>query len=624
MKKFVLLALLLIAVVAGALVFYTLTRPAPKATDLLPESTLLFVDIPDFAKSRAEFQKTAVYALWHEPELQAFLEKPRTALRDAFGKKEGAKEEHDVLRIVLDALQGEAFLAVTHITLIPTPQAGVVIGVDVKRKRLETAAMMFKLERRLRAQYPRVTFSTGNHLGLKYSVWEVRPGYLVCRAALNSLVVVTLGEDTMRDVIARFKNPSSPSPALSANTNYRNVVSHMPAGYEGLVFFNVDHVMDLVGPFMMVPQVANSFRKLARLQTAGASAKFVDGGIQDVMFAAYKKDTAPKPPPATQRKSLAFTTPQTLLYAVSSTDLTEGYDEAMQSLTQSGNSSLATGALQFEQTLRRQGIRVRDDVLARLGPETALIASWRAGTRIPDVALVSEIRDAGKMRPAMDAALNTLKEVTLGTDELAPWNQSEYAGQTLRSVSINAGLVSPTYVTTDNYFILGLTPDYVRELLDQSSAAKPTLATNPDYQKSMQRLPANASAYSFCDLRGVFDRLYGLAQTGLSTMGANEYLSNDKLPKSDTIAKHLFPYTSATVSDEKGVTSTSFSPVGSSLAFVAGGGIAAGIALPAMNKARQMHEPTPTAPTTSSDMDAPAPESPSENQTEESQTPATQ
>ncbi len=621
MKKFVLFALLLIAVVAGALVYYTLTRPAPKATDLLPDSTLLFVDIPDFAKSRAEFQKTAIYAMWHEPEVQAFLEKPLAALRSAFGEKKGTKKENDVLEAVLDALQGEAFLAVTHIALIPNVQAGVVIGLDVKKKRLETAAMLFKLERRLRAQYPNVAFTTRNHLGMKYSVWEIRPGYLVCRAALNSLVVVTLGEDAMRDVIARFKSSSqSPSPALSANANYRNVVSHMPAGYEGLVFFNVDHVMDLIGPFMMVPQVANTFQKLARLQTAGASVTFVDRGIQDVLFAAYKKDATPKPSPPTQRKSLAFTTPQTLLYTVSSADLTEGYDEAMQSLTQSGNPSLATGALQFEQTLRRQGVRMRDDVLARLGPETALIANWRAGTRIPDVALVAEVRDAGKMRPAMDAALNTLKQVTLGTDEQAPWNQTEHLGQTLHTVSIGAGLVSPTYVTTDNYFILGLTPDYVRELLDQSSATKPTLTSNPDYQKSMERLPANGNSYSFCNLRGVLEPLYGLAQTGLSALGTNAFLGGAKLPKVETIAQHLFPYVSATVTDEKGVTSTSFSPVGSSLAFVAGGGIAAGIALPAMAKARQMHEPTPDESTTSSDTNAPP--SPPENQTEESQTPA--
>jgi hypothetical protein len=622
-KKFVLLALSLIVVVAGALVYHTLTKPAPKATDLLPESTLVFVDIPDFAKSRAEFQKTAVYALWREPELQAFLEKPRQALREAFGQHTNVKEEEGLAETLLDALQGEAFLAVTHVALIPNVQAGVVLGVDVKRKRLETAAVLYKLEKRLKAQFPNARFGAQRHLGVKYSVWEFRSGYPVCHASLNSLVVFTLGEDTMHDVIARFKQQSqSPSSVLSTSAKYRNIVSRMPDGYEGLAFFNMDQLMQLVGPFMMVPQVARTFQKLASIQAAGNSIKFVDGGIQDVAFVAYNKDTAPKPRPATQRKSLAFTSPQTLLYAANSSDLAGDYDDIMQSLAQSGYPNVASGALQFEQTLRGRGIHMREDVLAYLGPETALIATWREGARVPDVALVAEIRDAAKVRPALDTALGVLKEITLGKDEQAPWDQTEYLGQTLRSVSIGAGLVTPTYVITDKFFILGLTPDYVRELLSQADGAKSTLATNPDYEKSMQRLPANGNAYTFCSLRGIFEPLYGLAQSGLSTLGPNTVVSADKLPKPETIARHLSPYASATVTDERGATTTAFSPVGSSLAFVAGAGIAAGIVIPQIVMAQHAHDTTIEPPTTSSDTDALP--SPPENQMEESQTPATQ
>ena len=80
MKKVIAVLLLLIAVVTAALIYFTFGKPAPRAASLLPESTLAFIDIPDLSKSRTEFAKTEFYALWHEPEVQAFLAQPLVAL----------------------------------------------------------------------------------------------------------------------------------------------------------------------------------------------------------------------------------------------------------------------------------------------------------------------------------------------------------------------------------------------------------------------------------------------------------------------------------------------------------------------------------------------------------------
>src|SRR5258707_6194811 len=41
-------------------------RPTPRAADVLPESTLVFARAPQFARSVAEFQQTAAYALWQD------------------------------------------------------------------------------------------------------------------------------------------------------------------------------------------------------------------------------------------------------------------------------------------------------------------------------------------------------------------------------------------------------------------------------------------------------------------------------------------------------------------------------------------------------------------------------
>ena len=83
MKKAIVAFLLLSAIVGAVLIYLKLNKPAPRAMDLLPESTLVFIDIPDFSKSRADFAKTELYALQQEPEVQAFLEKPLSVLREA-------------------------------------------------------------------------------------------------------------------------------------------------------------------------------------------------------------------------------------------------------------------------------------------------------------------------------------------------------------------------------------------------------------------------------------------------------------------------------------------------------------------------------------------------------------
>src|SRR5580704_11698711 len=148
MKKVIAVLLLLIVAITAAIIYFTFGKSAPRAATLLPESTLAFVDIPDLSKSRAEFTKTEFYALWHEPEVQAFLAQPLAALREASASMGAPKDADTIGGLVFDAMQGEVFLAVTHVALIPLPpffDPGLVLGVDVRAKRIEAMAGLYKL-----------------------------------------------------------------------------------------------------------------------------------------------------------------------------------------------------------------------------------------------------------------------------------------------------------------------------------------------------------------------------------------------------------------------------------------------------------------------------------------------
>jgi len=618
MKRVIVVFLLFTAAIGAVLAYLTLTRPAPRAVDLLPESTLVFLDIPNFSQSHADFATTELYALWHEPEVQAFVRKPLKALREASSNAGAPSDSDSVAHLVLDAMQGEVFLALTHVTIFPSFSPGLILGVNVGHKRIQAAAGIYELEKRLKQTYPNGSFQDKKYLGVKYTVWETQPGYLICHASFSSLVIFTFGEDTMRDAIACYTGQAPPDfKRLSTSAKFMNVEAHAAKDHEFLAYLNVDEVVNLVGPLMALsPQTSGYYQKLQRIQASAVSMTFVDGGVEDVGFVAYSSD-APKPTPQTQRKTLSLTSPDTLLYSVGSADLSSAYEEGMQGLSQSGSAPVMSAVAQFEQALRTRGIHVRD-ALQQLGPELAIIGKWRTGARAPDFAVVSEVANVDQLRPAVDGIMNALKESALGNDDTAPWDEAEAAGQKLRTVHVGANLVAPTYTVADKFFILASTPDYARELLTQAKESKPTLATSTTYQQYMKRLPSNGSSYGYADLRGLFEPLYGLAKSGLSEIGSNEFVDIAKLPQSETIAKHLFPFASVTVSEQQQVTSTSFSPVGKSMAALLGIGGAVWVANefgPQIMQATMSALPKKSSSTAS-------PWGPLGNQTAPSQTPA--
>src|ERR1035437_8530202 len=172
MKRVIAVLLLLIAVVTAVLIYFAFGKPAPRAASLLPESTLAFLDIPDLSKSRTDFAKTEFYALCHEPEVKAFLAQPLAALRETSASVGAPKNASTIGGLVFDAMQGEVFLAVTHVTIFPVFNPGVVCGVDVRTKRIEAVAGLYQLEGQLKRAYPKGTYQTRTYLGVKYILWE--------------------------------------------------------------------------------------------------------------------------------------------------------------------------------------------------------------------------------------------------------------------------------------------------------------------------------------------------------------------------------------------------------------------------------------------------------------------
>ena len=84
MKK--LLAVLVVALVTAATVWVLgriqLAKRLATVPELLPETTLALIEVPDFQRARAQWQRSDLYQIWREPSVQAWLQKPLATVAD--------------------------------------------------------------------------------------------------------------------------------------------------------------------------------------------------------------------------------------------------------------------------------------------------------------------------------------------------------------------------------------------------------------------------------------------------------------------------------------------------------------------------------------------------------------
>src|SRR5258706_3320053 len=165
-------------------------------------------------------------------------------------------------------------------------------------------------------------------------------------------------------------------------------------------------------------------------------------------------------------------------------------------IAHAGNATLTATAIDFDRGLSQRGLNFADDVLANVGPELALLATWHEGARLPDVALVAEVKNADALRLKFDIAMEALKDAAPILGAKSPWDTQSYLGVGLHTLPVGASIVSPSYVVTDKFLVFASTADYARSLIAQSQVSRPTLAGSPDFIRATKRVPDRATAFT--------------------------------------------------------------------------------------------------------------------------------
>ncbi len=582
----ILIAVAVLAVVVLLVWAYQRTGPTRQATQLLPASTMLFLHVPDLNRARSGFTNTHAYALWQEPEVQAMLETSRRMAADLLGMKPEHAQETGAQMLAM--MEGEVFFALTKIALLPSPQASVVVGADLKGNRLKVQAGLAYQERQLRKLNPAAQFVSAQHLGMNYSAWKLAPRRELYHTFVGSMIVFTSTEEAMRDVIARARNRApADAPSLAESETYKGVTAGLPAAAEFAAFVNVEQISQMTAPLLLLAgQGGSALQRFARIKATGWATTFRDRQFLDIGHTTYNAENRALPSPTGQR-TLPLTTADTMLYAAQSINWGSAYQESLDALA--SNPRAVSAAMQFDRALRRRGVRPREDFFHHLGPETAFFGTWRDGARFPTMALAVEVTD-NEAKARVGIVMDALKNTLLGEETGLEWEKSVSQNREYSVLRLGAGVVAPTYVLTDNLLIIASTPDYARHVAETRTSA---LAA-----RIPPGLPADAHGMFYCDLAAVTRPLYGMLRAG--SAGANP-----GLPQTDTLVRHLTPYVSATVTKPRSETTTTISSLGKPLTLLTGlAGIAAVVKpyLPPLGLAI-----SPDQPTTSSSRPAPLP-----------------
>lgn len=256
------------------------------------------------------------------------------------------------------------------------------------------------------------------------------------------------------------------------------------------------------------------------------------------------------------------------------------------------------------------GIDVEEQVLGALGEEIVFMLAGGAGAMMgpmgPSAGMVLMVRVSD--REKFGRAYETLMGMAAG---LAAAQRMQIKEEALsRDVSVKyvqipmVPMLSPAVALTEDFLVIGLTKDAVKRAYSLLRGAENPIVASPEYKETLQRVGLEEGwLVSFQGPSRPEDIAGTLAMAPVATpflaraasaRGVPENLralirSIDlaRVPSAETLTKHGLPSAAVGFADEEGVGLTTWAPVG--LVSTVGavyGGIGAGVALPALARAR--------------------------------------
>jgi hypothetical protein len=204
----------------------------PKTAKLIPPETMLLVDIDNFSRLRAQFEKTSVYKLYKDPAMAAFVDDFKAKWRDKV-----QKSDNELVRIIADA------------DVLPQGRAAVALVLDEQIKDTNEPPVLFISEWGENAGKVKETVDKivkraveeGAHRkaeeyrGVTITVITAKSSATLSYCFIDDCLIGSMNPDVLKFVIAHIKGAGSPT--LADDDDYAATMNAVGPAAEGQIGF---------------------------------------------------------------------------------------------------------------------------------------------------------------------------------------------------------------------------------------------------------------------------------------------------------------------------------------------------------------------------------------------------
>ena len=548
MKKLV--AVLLIALVVAAAVWVAMRIQMAKrlavVPELLPQATLLLVELSDFQRTRTRWHESDLYQIWREPSVQAWLQKPLARLPK---KGSGHKTIEDFLQ--LGPTRG--FLALTS---IESNEPKLIGGFHFDQSPAEARKFVEQLETNFLAKTADAKRET--ILYEQHEIETVNVSHFVfARVYDNQWLFASNDVATLKALLDRADHRREKRDgSLQESEAFAAAAKHLPAEYAGMIFLDprpfVEKLMPLVamtGRSLPMDQL----QRLKQVRSVAAVVGFDHGKMRETDFVAMPQVGAKE---KLKRPLLGTAGADTFLYSASRVHWSDNL------LAPSAPAAVGLPALvrQFIAAMSARGISL-DELRTAFGEEFEIVGDWPADAQWPTLVAAVPVNDVARGRKIAEA----LTSVEIAG---AAWTRSDKNGATLYSLRSFGGFVpvSPTIAVSERMMLAGSDTGAVETALSRVAQPAGELEKSAIFRDATGQVPPADSAFNYVDTRLFYERADAAARS-LLLMGAALYpalaqtIDFSKWPAPEAIAKHLSPIVMSQRYDHDGYVTESVGPV---------------------------------------------------------------
>ena len=478
-----------------------------QAAALAPEQTVVFVNIPDIPRSGFRWIGTALAQIAAEPEMQAFLELPLKNLKESSSSGEASG-------ILLALKPSNIFFAATH---AEGEDAQGLIGFQFWGNRKDYDSAIKRLRQELPSAEQEPVRET--HAGIEILATRHSDTTLYTAAA-GRWGFLSTSLEQLRVTIDRATG-NSPLTSLRTNPRFVKVLAQLPKDPELLFFFEPEKAIDsllTMGRSMGANQIPSQIEELKSAEAVGGILK-IDGRLQrDAIFVLRqsREDSLPK----LSHPAMALTTKDTTVY----------FDF---SLNFAALPSLAEGLAEAYPRVAALAGPWAEAAAQIFGPECALIGNWPDGNMTPTPLVAVTVKDEARSSDFLAQTIGSLP----GTI------REDVAGNAV--YTIPTAYASLSVAQKNGFLVLAMGQETLLQAGNLTDTDG-TLQNAADFRNAVSAFQTANEAFCYIDTRTVFTRVYNsfvpVIRFGAAMMpDLKKRIDVSKLPKAESIAKHLPP-----------------------------------------------------------------------------------